>query len=96
MIEKKPAVRYRVISTRQFLKLKGKNKSQFKKKPQIGLQLIERSRERGYRPSLVVIDAGYGNNTTFLMELEKRKIKYMGGVATNRKVIIKTSTNHQE
>jgi hypothetical protein len=28
-----------------------------------------------------------GNNTTFLLELEKRKLKYIGGVAKNRKVI---------
>jgi hypothetical protein len=35
----------------------------------------------------VVIDAGYGNNTTFLLSLEKRRIKYLGGLAKNRKVI---------
>ena len=29
-----------------------------------------------------------GNNTTFLLELEKRKLKYIGGIAKNRKVII--------
>ena len=29
-----------------------------------------------------------GNNTTFLLELEKRKLKYIGGIARNRKVII--------
>lgn len=48
---------------------------------------------RGYRPSIVVIDAGYGNNTTFLLELEKRKLKYLGGLAKNRKVRIGTSAN---
>jgi hypothetical protein len=36
----------------------------------------------------VLIDAGYGNNITFLLELEKRKLKYLGGLAKNRKVII--------
>jgi hypothetical protein len=31
-----------------------------------------------------------GNNTTFLLELEKRKLKYIRGMAKNRKVIIAT------
>jgi hypothetical protein len=43
---------------------------------------------RGYRPSIVLIDAGYGNNTNFLKQLEKRKLKYLGGVAKNRTIII--------
>jgi hypothetical protein len=30
------------------------------------------------------------NNTTFFLELEKRKIKYIAGIAKNRKVIIAT------
>jgi SRSO17 transposase len=41
----------------------------------------------------VLIDAGYGNNTTFLLELEKRKLKYLGELAKNRKVIIAKSAN---
>jgi SRSO17 transposase len=36
----------------------------------------------------VLIDGGYGNNSSFLKELEKRKLKYIGGIAKNRKVII--------
>ena len=44
----------------------------------------------------MVIDAGYGNNTTFLLELEKRKLKYLGGLAKNRKVIRETKTNKRE
>jgi SRSO17 transposase len=27
------------------------------------------------------MDAGYGNNTSFLEEVEKRKLKYIGGIA---------------
>jgi SRSO17 transposase len=50
--------------------------------------IIDRSLDRGYRPGIVLIDAGYGNNTSFLLELEKRKLKYIGGIAKNRKVII--------
>ena len=34
------------------------------------------------------MDSGYGNNTNFLKELETRKLKYLGGLAKNRKVII--------
>ena len=44
----------------------------------------------------MLIDAGYGNNTTFLLELEKRKLKYLGGLAKNRKVIRETQTNKGE
>lgn len=68
----------------------GKKDEEFQKKPDLGLKLIDRSLERGYRPGIVLIDGGYGNNTTFLKKLEERKLKYLGGVAKNRKVITKT------
>ena len=71
----------------------GKADIEFKKKPELALGLIDRSLERGYRPGIVLIDAGYGNNTTFLLELEKRKLKYIGGLAKNREVIIETEAN---
>ena len=71
----------------------GKKDHEFKKKPELALGLIDRSLIRGYRPGIVVIDAGYGNNTTFLLELEKRKLKYLGGLAKNRKVIIESEAN---
>jgi hypothetical protein len=67
----------------------GKKDQEFQKKPDLGLQLIDRSLERGARPGIVLIDAGYGNNTTFLKKPEEKKLKYLGGVAKNRKVIIK-------
>jgi DDE superfamily endonuclease len=67
----------------------GKTDEKFKKKPELGLELISRSLERGYRPKIVLIDAGYGNNTSFLNELEKKKLKYLAGIAKNRKLIIK-------
>ena len=38
--------------------------------------------------SLIIIDSGYGNNTSFLKELESRKLKYLGGIAKNRKVTL--------
>lgn len=66
----------------------GKKDIKFRKKPEIAMALIARSLQRGYRPSLVLIDAGYGNNTQFLKQLEKRKLKYLGGVAKNRTILI--------
>ena len=71
----------------------GKKDIEFKKKPELALELIDRSLMRGYRPGMVLIDAGYGNNITFLLELETRKLKYLGGLAKNRKVIIETEAN---
>jgi SRSO17 transposase len=75
---------------------KGKKDIEFQKKPELALTLIDRSWDRGYRPGIVLIDAGYGNNTAFVLELEKRKLKYLGGLAKNRKVIIKTQANNPE
>ncbi len=74
----------------------GKKDIEFKKKPELAIALIDRSLMRGYRPGIVLIDAGYGNNTTFLLELEKRKLKYLGGLAKNRKVITHTQSNQGE
>ena len=71
----------------------GKKDIEFKKKPELARELIDRSLDRGYRPGIVLIDAGYGNNITFILELEKRKLKYLGGLAKNRKVIIETEAN---
>lgn len=74
----------------------GKEDLEFKKKPELALALVDRSSTRGYRPGIVLIDAGYGNNTTFLLELEKRRLKYLGGLAKNRKVIIATEANQRQ
>ncbi len=71
----------------------GRKDLEFKKKPELALTLIDRSLSRGYRPGIVLIDAGYGNNTTFLLELEKRRLKYLGGLAKNRKVITQIESN---
>jgi hypothetical protein len=42
---------------------------------------------RGYRPGIVLIDSSYGNNTSFLKDLEERKLKYIGGIAKNRNIL---------
>jgi SRSO17 transposase len=67
-----------------------------RKKPEIAIDLIDRSLTRGYRPKIVLIDAGYGHNTSFLKALEERKLKYLGGVAKNRKVIIEKEGGGEE
>ena len=64
----------------------GKTDPEFLKKPEIALNLIERSLKRKYRPGIVIVDSGYGNNTSFLQKLENRKLNYLGGIAKNRKV----------
>ena len=75
---------------------KGNADPEFKKKPEIARDLIDQSLARGYRPGIVLIDAGYGNNATFLQEVEKRKLKYIGGIAKNRKVIIQKLGDKKE
>ena len=37
-----------------------------------------------------------GNNTSFLLSLEKRRLKYLGGLAKNRQVLITQSEKTQE
>ena len=71
--------------------LEGKKDPKFQKKPELAIKLIDKSIERGYRPGIVLIDSGYGNNTNFLKKLEKRKLNYLGGLAKNRKVKVVNS-----
>ncbi len=66
----------------------GKQDPEFEKKTELAIKLIDRTLERKYQPGIVIVDAGYGNNTSFLLELEKRELKYLGGVAKNRKLTI--------
>ena len=68
----------------------------FLKKPELALGLIDKTLRRGYEPGIVLVDAGYGNNTSFLLELEKRSLKYLGGIAKNRKVRVEKSGNPYE
>jgi SRSO17 transposase len=75
---------------------KGNADPEFKKKPELALDLIDKSLALGYQPGIVLIDGGYGNNTNFLQELEKRNLKYIGGIAKNRKVIIEKADGEKE
>lgn len=65
---------------------KGKEDPEFKKKPELALELIDKCLNRGYRPGVTLIDGGYGNNGPFLKELEKRGLIYIGVIAKNRNV----------
>jgi len=67
---------------------KGKEDKDFIKKPDLALKLVNQTIERKYRPGIVLIDGGYGNNSTFLQELEKLKLKYIGGLAQNRLAVV--------
>lgn len=71
----------------------GKKDPEFEKKPELATKLIDQTLSRGYQPGIVIVDAGYGNNTSFLLELEKRQLKYLGGLAKNRKVTVNVKEN---
>src|SRR4028118_1018787 len=72
----------------------GEKDIEFQRKSELALALIDRSWKRGYRPGIVLIDADYGKDTTFLVELEKRRLKYLGGLTKNCKVIVETQANN--
>ena len=57
----------------------GKEDKDFVKKPDLAIKLIHKTLSRKYRPSVVLVDGGYGNNSSFLQELEKLKLNYYNG-----------------
>lgn len=61
-----------------------------------GQYLISKVAVLSFRPGIVIVDAGYGNNTSFLLKLENRQLKYLGGLAKNRKVILNVQDNIQQ
>jgi hypothetical protein len=69
----------------------GKADQKFVNKPDLALQLIDQCWERGYRPKTTLIDAGYGNNTPFVKQLESRNLTYIAA-AKNRKVTYQLPT----
>jgi len=74
----------------------GKKDPKFKKKPTLALELIDKSLNRGYRPKIILIDSSYGNNTSFLKNLEEKKLKYIGGIAKNRNILLKDKSGKSE
>ena len=77
------------------LQPKGNKKCEFEKKPELAIKLIDLTLSRGYYPGIVIVDAGYGNNTSFLLKLENRHLKYLGGLAKNRKIIVNEKDSNQ-
>jgi hypothetical protein len=43
-----------------------------------------------------LIDASYGNNSRFLQEFETRKLRYIGGLAKDRKVLVQLKLSLNE
>lgn len=74
----------------------GKADPEFVKKPELALRLIDQCNERGNPPSAVLVDAGYGNNTPFLKQLEERQLTYIGAIAKNRRVYYQGSSEGTE
>ena len=74
----------------------GKQDPEFVKKPDIALKLIDKCLQRGEKPGVVLVDAGYGNNTTFLKQLELKKLKYIAGLAKNRKVVCQLQSGKEK
>lgn len=74
----------------------GKKDREFKKKPTLALELIDKSLSRGFRPGIVLMDAAYGNNTSFLKKLEEKELKYLGGTAKNRNLLFKNSSGKSD
>jgi SRSO17 transposase len=74
----------------------GKQDPEFVKKPDIALKLIDKCLSRGEKPGVVLVEAGYGNNTTFLKQLESKKLKDIAGLAKNRKVVCQLQSDKEK
>lgn len=70
----------------------GKDDPEFVKKPDLAMNLIEKCLKRGHRPKIVLIDSGYGNNRHFVQQLEAKKLKYIVGVAKNRRIFLQSDS----
>ena len=66
----------------------GKPDPNFAKKPELAIKLVDLTLSRRFKPGIVIVAAGSGNNTSFFLELEKRQLKYLGGLAKNRKLTV--------
>jgi hypothetical protein len=72
---------------------KGKEDPAFEKKPDIALRLIQSCLDKGLTPGLTLLDAGYGNNSTLLKELEKKGLKYVAAINKSRNIYFELSTD---
>lgn len=64
----------------------GKDDPSFQKKPEIAFNLIKKCLERKLIPRVILMDGGYGNNSSLLTKLEEKNLKYIGVIAKNRNV----------
>lgn len=67
----------------------GKSDPDFRKKPELAMQLIDKCLARDLKPGIVLLDAGYGNNGPLLLQLEERKLQYVAALGKNRIVYVK-------
>ena len=74
----------------------GKEDPEFEKKPDLALNLIDRCLKRGHRPGIVLIDSSYGNNSRFISQLEEKNLKYLVGLAKNRRVFYQQGSGEKK
>ena len=67
---------------------KGKEDENFKTKPTIAIELIDKCLERDLKPGRVVADSFYGDNTKFLQALEERNLEYVVALKGSRNVYV--------
>ena len=58
----------------------------FATKPRLALQQIRRALADGVPPGIVLMDAGYGNDTSFRDGLAKEELLYVGGIQSSAKL----------
>ena len=67
---------------------KGKEDENFKTKPTMAIELIDKCLARDLKPGRVVADSFYGDNTKFLQALEERNLEYVVALKGARNVYI--------
>ncbi len=67
---------------------KGKEDEQFKTKPQLAIELIDKCLQRDLKPGRITADSFYGNNVKFLQALEERKLEYVVALRGCRNVYV--------
>jgi hypothetical protein len=68
---------------------KGKEDPEFKKKPELAIELVDQCLKRDLKPGVTLLDAGYGNNGIILKQLEERDLTYVGALSKSRLVYAK-------
>ncbi len=66
----------------------GKKDANFRTKPDIAIELIDRSIKRDLKPGRIVADSFYGDNGKFLTALEERRLEYVVALKGARNVYV--------